>query len=114
MTQSVIKADIHTLLLQLCKIRFHTTQNPAVILINDPAPGNGHNIIKAASLMHSQRKRSVLDFVPKGKFHLIPVSKTHRTLLYPLKLPWPLPVQYTVQQFFDLLFLDLQLFLIRQ
>ena len=97
--------------LLLCEIRKGRSQDPAEVRMDDPAVRRGHNIVKAAPFVHSEGQGTVLIFVPKGKFHLVAVSVKDRAALDPFKL---IVLTDAVQQVFDLLFFDLQLFLIGQ
>ncbi len=56
-----------------CKIRQHCRENPPVILIHQLAAAYRNNIIKAAPLVHTQRKRTILHLISKRKFHFIAV-----------------------------------------
>lgn len=73
MTQSVIKGRLFFL-----KEIQHPTQYFIVILIYDLTGIHGHDIIKAAALMHTERKRAVLAGISEGKLHLITVRKRTR------------------------------------
>ena len=76
------------------------------------------HIIRASFLMQPQGQRSVLIFVPKGKLHLIPVSKLHGTSLNPLEHVIRVPVIVhlpgicygLIQHILNLLCLHFQLF----
>ena len=96
---------------RLCKIIQGSPQDLTEIFMHNPAVPGGHHIIKTASPVHSQSQRAILIFIAKGKFHLIPIPLCNRAALNSLQPPVPADL---TDQAVDLLFFQLQLFLIRQ
>ncbi len=97
------------------KILPRAGENRPVILIHDPASVHGDNVIEASPFVHSKGQGAVLDFIPKGKFHLVPVFVPGRACLDSLKMPGcALSVQHPLEKPPDLAFLDPELLLIGQ
>ena len=110
MTQIPLVTQLVIVLCSLLLIEFqHCFQNLTKVFINDLTIFYCHNIIKAATLMHSQRQWSILIFVSKGKFHLIAVSKLTWTCLDSFKF---IGFTHWIQKCFHLADLQLQLLLI--
>ena len=81
MAQSVIKCHRNSLFLFFLKKILRSTQNAAIILIYNLTTGHGHNIVKAAALVHAKRKRPILHLISKRELHLVAVFIDRRTFL---------------------------------
>ena len=89
----------------------HSLQNIPEILIYDLTSVNCHDIIKAATLVHTKRHRTIFHFISERELHLIAVSCLNRTGFQTFK---HISLTDTIQQSLYLPFLQLYLFFIWQ
>ena len=59
-------------------------KHPVHVSLADPAFRGIYDIVKTVLFMEAQRKRSLLIFVSKGKFHLVPIMLPSGTFCDPL------------------------------